>query len=143
MWGLYVAKTRADIASQDPTGQSLMENTFFHPYLTYNARIDSNFSGVFSLAFDESIPYSHHAWYLKDITLLGSKDIQVRINELDNDITGNEGANTVIFSGPYNEYQVITVGDETSITDNNTERDGVNTVRKIEKLQFTDQTIEI
>ena len=44
MWGIYIAKTRSDIETKDSKGFSLVEK-FFHPYLTYNAEIDSRFSG--------------------------------------------------------------------------------------------------
>ncbi|MEM7371882.1 MAG: hypothetical protein AAF587_24925 [Bacteroidota bacterium] len=143
MWGLYLAKTREEISQEDPMGEALMHNSFFHPYLTYNARIDSGFSGVFSLAFNSSIPYTHHSRYLKDITLLGKKDTDVKVNELNNDITGNGGINQVIFSGKYAEYQVETLGEETIVSDNMADRDGDNKLRNIEQLQFSDQTIDL
>ncbi len=141
MSGLYVAKTRGDIAQEDPIGQGLLEHKFFHPYLTYNARIDKDFSGIFSLKFDISIPYSNHSQYLKDITLLGGNDVDVAVNELDNDITGNEGTNRIIFSGNKSDYQINTTGGETIVTDNTANRDGKNTVRKVEFLQFLDETL--
>ena len=143
MWGMYVAKTRDHLESRDPMAYELMNNKFFHPYLTYNARIDSDFSGTFSLKFDESIPYTHHSRYLKDITLLGSKDTNVRVNELDNDITGNDGANTVVFSGNSDEYTMETIGGETAVWDQIPDRDGKNLMRGVEKLEFKDKVVEI
>jgi len=141
MWGIYLAKTRNEIVTEDPMGQELMNNKFFHPYLTYNARIDSSFTGTFSLKMDASIPYSHHSRYLKDITLLGKKNTNIRVNELDNDITGNAGENAVIFSGSKDEYSVITANGVITIKDNRSGRDGENILRKVEKLQFTDQQV--
>jgi len=141
MWGIYVAKTRADIPIKDPMGQVLLGRKFFHPYLTYNARIDKGFTGTFSLKFDTSIPYTHHSRYLKNITLLGENDTKVRVNELNNDITGNEGMNTVIFSGNAAEYEVRKSETTTTILDNMANRDGENTLRNIEQIQFADQTI--
>ena len=143
MWGLYLPKTRAEIQTEDPEGQNLLNNKFFHPHLTYNARIDSTFTGTFSLKYDNSIKYSHHSRYLKDITLLGSLNTNVRVNELDNDITGNKGSNIVIFSGTKNEYTVNTASGVTTVTDNTTNRDGTNTLRSIEKIQFSDQTVNL
>jgi len=140
MWGLYVAKDRASIATQDPTGQTLLENKFFHPYLTYNARIDQIFSGTFSLTFDASLPYTHHSRYLKDVTLTGENDSNVTVNELDNDITGNSGVNTVIFSGPSFEYGIEINGTSVVVTDYQTNRDGTNTLKMVENLQFSDST---
>ncbi|WP_299159243.1 hypothetical protein [uncultured Tenacibaculum sp.] len=143
MWGGYVAKDRNEIANEDPQGAALMDNKFFHPYLTYNARIDTTFEGIFSLKFDQSIPYTNHSRYLKDITLLGAKNTNVRVNELDNDITGNEGVNTVLFSGNNSEYTITTASGVTTVTDNTADRDGVNTLRSIEKAQFSDQIINL
>jgi len=143
MWGLYIAKSRDEIAMEDPMGQGLLDNKFFHPYLTYNARIDSGFTGTFSLKFDASVSYTHHSRYLRDITLLGSGDTNVRVNELNNDITGNDGTNTVIFSGNHNEYAISTDSGVTTVEDTVADRDGTNTVKKIEKLQFANQTVEL
>ncbi len=143
MWGMYIAKTRAEIATEDPMGYALMTNKFFHPYLTYNARIDAGFNGNFSLKFDAAKPYTHHSRYLKDITLLGSNNNTVTVNELDNNITGNAGVNTVIFSGASTEYTINTSGGVTTVRDNTGNRDGANTLSNIEKLQFTDTVITL
>ena len=143
MWGIYVAKTRDEILTEDPIGAEIMNNKFFHPHLTYNARIDSSFNGNFSLRFDSSKPYTNHSQYLKDITLLGSNDISVSINQLDNTITGNEGINTVIFSGNSSEYIINISDNKASVIDKISDRDGINILQNIEKLEFKDQTIEL
>ncbi len=142
MWGMYIAKARADMQTEDPMGYALVDK-FFHSYITYNARIDASLDGNFSLRFDASKPYTHHSRYLKDITLLGSNNNTVTVNGLNNDITGNSGTNTVIFSGASTEYNVVTSNGVTTVTDNTTNRDGVNTLQNIEKLQFTDLTMDL
>ena len=143
MWGIYVAKTRNEIFLEDPVGGEIMNNKFFHPYLTYNARIDSGFNGIFSLEFDSLKPYTNHSQYLKDITLLGNNDTSVYINQLDNNITGNKGTNTVIFNGNSSEYIIDITDIEISVTDKVSDRDGINILKEIEKIKFTDQTIEL
>jgi len=143
MWGIYVAKTRNEIFLEDPVGGEIMNNKFFHPYLTYNARIDSSFNGVFSLKFDSLKPYTNHSQYLKDITLLGNNDTSVYINELDNNIIGNKGTNTVIFNGNSSEYIIDITDIEIYVTDKVSDRDGINILKEIEKIKFTDQTIEL
>ena len=143
MWGIYVAKTRNEIFLEDPVGGEIMNNKFFHPYLTYNARIDSSFIGIFSLKFDSSKAYTNHSQYLKDITLLGNNDTSVYINQLDNNITGNKGTNTVIFNGNSSEYIIDITDIETSVTDKVSNRDGINILKGIEKIKFTDQTIQL
>ena len=143
MWGIYVAKTRNEIFLEDPVGGEIMNNKFFHPYLTYNARIDSSFNGVFSLKFDSLKPYTNHSQYLKDITLLGNNDTSVYINQLDNNIIGNKGTNTVIFNGNSSEYIIDITDIEISVTDKVSNRDGINILKGIEKIKFTDQTIQL
>ncbi len=99
----------------------------------------------FSLKFDVSKPYTHHSRYLKDVTLLGSNDNSVTVNYWDNDITGNSGINTVIFSGKESEYSMTVLADKNVVivADTVEGRDGYNTLSNIEKLQFTDKTISL
>lgn len=143
MWGMYIAKTREDMATTDPQGAAIMANQFFHPYLTYNARIDASFIGDFSLSFNKSLPYTNHAQYLKDVTLTGNKDSNVVANQFDNNITGNTGINAVIFSGQSTQYQITSENGEVKVQDLQDDRDGMNTLADIEKLQFSDSTIEV
>ncbi len=143
MWGIYNSKTRADIKTKDPMGYALMDNKFLPPYLTYNARIDSKLNGNFSLKFDAKKPYTHHSRYLQNVTLLGKNNNSVTVNELDNHIMGNSGTNTVIFSGKSSEYKVSKKGNKTVVSDTVKGRDGANTVSNVEKLQFTDKTVNL
>jgi len=143
MWGAYISKTRDDMPTTDPQGATLMENKFFHPYLTYNARIDESFTGTFSLKFDENLSYTNHAQYLKDLTLTGTNDSNVIVNQLDNSITGNSGINTMIFSGQSAEYQISKDNDQVTVQDLQDNRDGKNTFDAVEKLQFSDMTLAV
>lgn len=142
MYDLYVAKVRDDIAKEDPLGAMLLDNKFFSPYLTYNARIDESFEGDFSLRFNTNLPYSHHSQYLKDITLTGVNNSNVIVNQLNNHITGNSGDNTAIFSGPSSEYQIINENGQVIVQDMEDNRDGKNTLASIEKLQFSDTIMD-
>ncbi|WED24856.1 hypothetical protein L3Q72_18450 [Vibrio sp. JC009] len=144
MWGVYIAKTRSEISSEDPEGAELMNNKFFHPYLTYNARIDESFSGDFSLKYDSAKSYTNHSQYLKDVTLTGSNASNVIVNQYDNRITGNSGENRVIFSGNSSQYSVDRASNgETKVTDQLDNRDGINVLSNIEKLVFTDTVMEL
>lgn len=140
MWGIYIAKTREEISVEDPQGWRLPDK-FFHSYLTYNARIDPDFDGLFSLRFNPSLSYTNHAQYLKDITLLGDNNINVVIGEWDNDITGNDGINTIIFSGRHNEYDITNASRVMTVGDNVANRDGINTLTKVNVLRFADKEI--
>ena len=144
MWGMYAAKTRKEMPTKDALGYQLMDNKFFHPYLTYNARIDERFKGSFSLRFNTELPYTHASQYLKDITLTGTHDSGVVVNGFNNDITGNIGKNSVTLSGPSSEYQIDKQSDGSylvlDLVDN---RDGSNSIRLVETLVFTDSTLEL
>ncbi len=142
MWGMYIAKTRSDLATKDPEAAALMANKFFHPYLTYNARIDSSFVGDFSLKFNSSLPYTYHSQYLKDITLTGSNESNIVVNQLNNNVTGNSAANTAIFSGPSSEYQVTFENGQVTVNDLQDNRDGLNILTGIEQLKFSDTTMD-
>jgi hypothetical protein len=143
MNGLYVAKVRNDIASKDPQGATLVDNKFFHPYVTYNARIDESFVGDFSLVFNANVKYTHHSQYLKDITLTGANDSNVIINQLDNNVTGNAGVNTVTFSGASAEYTITKENGVVTVQDMQDNRDGVNSLTAVEKMTFSDTTIDV
>lgn len=143
MWGIYSAKTRSEIEATDPSASNTIKK-FFHPYLTYNARIDKGFDGSFSLKFDKNLPYTHHSQYLKDVTLTGEKDSSVIVNGLNNVIIGNAGNNTVIFSGEESNYTIEKLSDdEYSITDNRDNGDGIVKVKNIESLKFSSTVVSL
>ncbi len=139
---MYIGKSREDMKTDDPMGYNLM-GMFFHPYITYNAGISASLNGEFSLKYDSNKPYTNHSRYLKDITLLGTNNNNVVVNELNNNITGNSGTNTVIFSGNSSEYDMSKSSNGTAIIIDKLGRDGKNTLYSIEKLQFADKTIDI
>ncbi|MEM7456469.1 MAG: hypothetical protein AAF456_19140 [Planctomycetota bacterium] len=140
MWGIYAAKTRDDIAENDPRGLAVVQQ-FFHPVLTYTAEIDPSFEGTFFLSFDEAIAYTHKSQYLANARLTGHHHSNLTGNSLDNTLGGNEGDNvinggdgtdTVVFPQPESEYTVTTNSDGTiSVTG-----DGSDTLVNIERLEF-------
>ena len=65
------------------------------------------------------------------------------VNQFDNNITGNTGVNTVVFSGQVAQYQITSENGAVKVQDLQDERDGMNTLVEIEKLQFSDSTIEV
>ena len=105
--------------------------------------IDASFVGDFSLQFNKSLSYTNHAQYLKDVTLTGDKDSNVVVNQFDNNITGNTGVNTVIFAGQSTQYQITNENGAVKVQDLQDDRDGMNTLADIEKLQFSDSIIEV
>lgn len=143
MWGGYIAKTRGEITVEDPQGDALIKD-FLHPYLTYQARLDSSLSGSFSLSFNSALPYTYHSQYLKDICLTGTNPIDITVNELDNVIIGNEALNKIVFSGNRSDYLVKKVSELIfTVEDMVLNRDGKNTVESVEVLSFLDGEILI
>ena len=146
MWGIYVAKTRDEIAEKDPMGLALME-AFFNPYLTFEARIDPAFERVFSLAFDPNLPYTHKSQYLIQATLTGALDSGLRGNDQANSLRGNHGSNsldggdgedTAVFTGSAAEYSIQRDGQALVVTDTVEGRDGHDRLVAIEWLHFED-----
>lgn len=144
MFGLYIAKNRAEISNEDPLGYELMNHKFFHSYLTYEARIDEAFEGYFTLKFTPELGYTNHSQYLKNVTLTGSLNSNVIVNSLNNKIFGNIGQNIVKFSGNSSQYTIEKQSDgSTIITDLVTGRDGINTLFNIEIASFTYSNITL
>ena len=146
MWGLYVAQTRDDILSKDPQGAALM-SSFFSPYLTYNAYLDPNLNGDFSMTFDPSTPYTHKSQYLLHATLSGSNHANLSGNDQNNQLGGNSGNNRLdgrdgldiaTYPNPFSSYTITQNGDGTLTVVG----DGTDTLINIEQIQFSDQRIE-
>lgn len=148
MWGIYTSKTRDDIKKNDPMGYKIVSE-FLPSYITYMARIDSEFSGTFKMYYDEKEPYTHKSKYLKNARLLGNKNTGLIGNSEsnilmgnggNNEIDGKEGLDIVQFTGASVDYK-ITKKDNTLIAIDNLNRDGIDTLRNIEVLRFTDNDI--
>lgn len=157
---LYQPQTRAQIQSMDPMGWALVggdsPRKFFSEYVTYEARIDGNFQGTFSLSFDAEQRYTHKSQYLLKARLTGSNLNNLVGNAQANTLTGNTadnqltgragddvidggaGTDTAIFSGASIEYTIVTQESVVTVTDKTADRDGVDTLSNIELLQFSD-----
>ena len=142
MWGIYIAKTRAEIGEKDPAGKNLLEK-FLPPYLNYQARIDAQFKGIFSMTFDANLPYTHKSQYLVHARLMGSNDNGLKGNDADNILGGNSGANTldgagghdvVVYCGKRSAYTVSQSGFDITVTG----PDGKDTLTGIEAIHFAD-----
>ena len=146
MWGIYIARTRADIKLKDLKGYSLVQK-FFHPFLTYNAEIDSSFDGTFLMTFDPKTPYTHKSRYLLNARLTGEKNSNLTGNAEDNTLSGNSGENvidggnghdTVVFAKPESTYTVIKNDDgSTTVVGEGTDR-----LLNIEKIIFDGTKLE-
>ena len=143
MWDLYSVKTRSDFSTEDPNALYITEQNF-SPTLTYDAYIADTFTGTFKMRYDATVPYTHHSQYLTKLTLTGSKDTNIELNGHDNRLTGNTGINTVIVHGARSEYHIHDLGEgKIQLNDMLTDRDGMNVLINIEKIQFSDELWEL
>ncbi len=152
-FGSYFANGRIKMRIKDPLGYQLIEK-FFHPYLTYNAQLPFDFQGTFSIKLDESKPYTYKSQHLIDVTLRGDNDANLVGNERENKLKGNlgdnaiygfggddeidggEGNDTAVYRGTYNEYEIISTKEITTISDRQIGRDGMDRLKNIEFIQF-------
>jgi hypothetical protein len=159
-FGRYFANSREKLKILDPAGYVLIEK-FIPPYLTYNALLPDNFSGVFSLAFDKDKAYTYKSRHLKDVTLRGNNPAHLLGNGLDNKLTGNNGDNrltgaagndeldggkgndTAVFSGLHEEYTISKENGKVTVTDKTENRDGSDILVNIELLQFKDKQVKL
>jgi len=159
MWGLYIAKTRAEIQTEDPMGYALMPK-YFSPNININMDIDPSFTGIFNLTRTPSEPYTYKSQYLQHVTLMGSNASGIKGNHLDNNLNGNAANNTLegvkgddiidgkagediaIFTGARSEYTITNHTTHLIVNDLITNRDGMDKVINCETLQFTDQDVE-
>jgi len=152
MWGEYIAKTRDEIRREDPMGWALL-GKFFPEHLTYEARIDPDFTGTFRMTFDQARSYTHHSQYLLKARLVGTRDSDLTGNALDNILTGNEGNNvldgaagedTAVFHGKRAEYAATKgAGGRITLVDSAPGRDGSDTLVGIEFVRFSDRTVPV
>ena len=152
MWGIYVAKTRNELAELDPRGRELVE-MFLPPTLEgYEALVDPSFEGTFTLRFDPERPWTHKSRYLVEVRLTGSRSSSVEGNQEDNVLTGNrgdnlldggEGRDTACFKGPRSDYLLRMDGQRLEVRDTEPDRDGTDTLVEIEVLRFADGTLSV
>jgi hypothetical protein len=146
MWGIYIAKTRDEIAQFDPNGKELLEQ-FLSPYYTEEVRLSAELEQEFSLTFDPSFPYTHKSQYFVNVTLTGSnptsllgndQDNSLRGNQADNSIDGKSGDDTFILCANRADYE-INIGDSITISG----PEGTDTLVDIESIHFADGKLSV
>jgi hypothetical protein len=81
---------------------------------------------------------------ISDDQLLGDDKDNIFIAGLGNDtLNGGDGTDIAIFSGVPSEYSVQETGKDLIITDNQADRDGVDSLFSIETLQFSDGVAQL
>jgi hypothetical protein len=142
MWGIYIAKTRAEVASKDPAGKTLLEK-FLSPWLTYEAWIAAEHEGMFSMTFDPSEPYTYKSQYLLNARLTGTNGASLRGNDQENVLRGNEANNTI--DGMGGDDTLVCCQSRAAYTFEKdgggfivTGPDGIDTIKNIEFVHFAD-----
>ena len=159
-FGRYFANSRAKMKEQDPGGYILIQK-FFPPYLTYTPELPESFEGTFSLKFDVSLVYTYKSQHLVNIALTGSNSANLTGNDYDNVLAGNAGDNilqggagndqldggagndTAVFSGVFSEYRITKSGGKITVEDNEPQRDGIDILKNIETLKFSDKEVKL
>lgn len=160
MWGLYIAKTRKEIALKDPAGYHVVQQ-FFSPFINVNMDVDPGFTGIFNMNRDSSQAYTAKAQYLQHLSLTGDEVAGIYGNELDNTLNGNtnenwlkggkgndsidgrEGTDSVVFEGNDDEYPLRKEGEWVVVTDTHADRDGVDRLKNIEFLVFNNKKVVV
>lgn len=159
--GEYDFCDRDAMAAGDPGTVALIES-FFAPSQSFPAYLASTFSGTFEMQFDPALPYTHRSRYLERAGFRGATTGRINGNELDNTFLGGDlddqfegrggddriegdlGMDEAFFSGPSTEYTIVPLDPTvTRVTDTVPGRDGVDDVRQITRLHFSDVIIDL
>ena len=159
--GLYDFCDRAALQAGDPGAFALVES-FFAASQTFPAYLDSSFSGTFEMKFDPAIAYTHRSRYLERAGFRGTTSGRINGNDLDNvflggdlddqfegrggddRVEGDVGLDEAFFTGPAADYTIVPVDESvTRVTDTVPGRDGVDDVRQISRLHFSDVIIDL
>lgn len=159
--GEYDFHLRTQMELGDPAGVALIES-FFKPTHRYPAYLDTAFAGTFEMAFDPVLPYTHRSRYLERAGLRGMATARINGNALDNLFIGNDAAtvfegrggndgidagggnDVLVFSGPQADY-IVTTPDPTitRVEDTEMNRDGIDDMRGVTRLQFSDGVLDL
>ena len=142
MWGIYIAKTRDEIAAKDAQGLTLLEG-FLPPTLNYEIKLAQELNETFSLKRVLSLPYTHKSQYMVHVTLTGTNPANISGNSFDNTLRGNSannildgdaGTDTVVYCRPKSEYTISNEGSTIIVSG----PDGADTLENIEQIHFAD-----
>lgn len=140
MWGIYIAKTRAEVQALDSGGEQLLLD-FLPPLIHTEFRLHSDLETDFYMSFDETIPYTHRSQYFTALTLTGENPTGLFGNEHNNTLRGNRsnniidgvsGENTVIYCNNREEYTIEGVPDAFTISG----AEGTDELRNIQWVHF-------
>ena len=156
----YLFLSREACKAGDALGSALMQK-FLPNYFTSLLYVSNTFQGTFYLTKQSNLSYTSQSQYYKDVSLWGNQSSNLFGNDWDNNLYGNSGNNELkggegndkldgrdgidkaLYNGPLADYTITNMGSSTLITDNNSSRDGTDTLVNIEHVTFADQTINL
>ena len=154
----YVPISRATLKVTDPNMYQIVEQFMGKSWL-YMAEVVDDYDGTFSLTRDEDLTYTHKSQHLRRAALTGNNDANLTGNDSDNTLFGNSGDNvitpgagfdvvdggpgtdTVAFPGVRSEYIVRPQDGRLVVDGIQYARDGQNILINVEKLKFSDTTV--
>lgn len=157
--GEYLYADRSSLQN-DPIGLFALE-VFFNEFTPYTVILDPSFSGDLYMEFDGNLDYTYRSQYFKDIDARHSlcNNVSANLyhnriigNSMNNNIEGksgddyldgNDGFDIAVFSGNRNDYIFNTSSGITVIQDTIPNRDGLDSLINIERLQFQDISIDL
>ena len=149
---LHIAKTREELDRTDPRGRSLLEDFLPPMMIGYEALIDPEFEGEFTLTHDPTRPWTAKSRWYVDARLTGTKSSRLIGNASNNTLTGNRGDNhidggpgtdTAVFIGPRADYEITATDQGVIVADSVQNRDGSDTLVSIERIRFSDKAISM
>jgi hypothetical protein len=157
---LYAFDSRPDMAAGDPELLAWIE-AFFAPEHRFLALLDPTFPGTFDGLYRETTPYSNRAQYLRNMELTGAENSRLRGAPGDKSMRGNSGNNQLkgragndlivggdgfdlaLYSGPLANYVITVQGNQVIVDDVHGGHEGRDVLEGIERLDFTDQSIDL
>ena len=155
----YVPISNARLKVVDPNMYEIVEE-FMGTHWHYLAEVAAEYEGTFSLTHDDELTYTNKSQFLRKASLTGTNSSNLTGNDADNTLLGNSGdnvltprggfdvvdggpgADTVTFPGDRSEYLIRPQDGRLIVDGIDYDRDGQNILINIEKLQFSDQTVE-
>ncbi|MEZ6014213.1 MAG: hypothetical protein R3F49_03800 [Planctomycetota bacterium] len=156
----YAFASRPSMQAGDPSALAWIE-AFFAPQHSYPAQVASTFAGNFDCILRSNLAYTNRSQYLRDVTLTGTNTSEIFGAREATRLVGNAGNNnlkgragndllisgggldTAVFDGPFAEYTITLDGTDVIVTDSQPSRDGTDRLQGFDRLQFTDQGINL
>lgn len=147
MWGVYIAKTREEIALLDAPGQVLLRD-FLPEYISTPFRLHPDLNTAFDMQFDQDLEYTHRSQYFESLTLTGTNPSGLFGNALDNTLQGNvsnnvlngrSGENTVVYCENASSYTVTGTRQDAFVNG----PDGADQLLNVEWIHFADGRVSL